>query len=172
MGKVIIMEGNISAGKSTLCCELRQRIPNAKAFLEPTLSNPYLEDFYANPPKYALKMQLWLFRQRYRTYLDALQYVVETGNSVILDRSVYSDWVFAEKNRIDGNISEEGYQYYMALRAQLLKDLPLPHFTIYLDVSPQVCHDRIHHMRKRDCESSIPLDYLAGLDTCYKQLLR
>ena len=30
----------------------------------------------------------------------------------------------------------------------------------------QVCYDRIR-LRSRDCESGIPLAYLAGLDECY-----
>ena len=170
-GAIIILEGNISAGKSTICNALKNVLPNAKAFLEPTATNPYLEKFYADPPSYALKMQLWLLRQRYHIYLDALRYVTSTGNFAILDRSVYSDWVFAEKNRIDKNISPEGYRYYMELRHHLLQDLPLPHFTIFLDVSPQTCYDRIHQLRQRNCESSIPLEYLEGLDDCYRRLL-
>jgi deoxyadenosine/deoxycytidine kinase len=59
----------------------------------------------------------------------------------------------------------------MELRHHLLKDLPLPHFTIFLDVSPQTCYDRIHQLRQRNCESSIPLEYLDGLDDCYRRLL-
>jgi len=168
---IIILEGNISAGKSTLCQKLQELDPECRSFLEPTLSNPYLELFYADPPKYALKMQMWLFRQRYKTYLDALRFVMQTGRNALLDRSVYSDWIFAEKNRIDGNISQEGYQYYMGLRHHLLADLPLPHATIYLNVSPEVCFERIHKLRQRDCESTIPVEYLAGLDECYGRLL-
>ena len=86
-----------------------------------------------------------------------------TGQGVILDRSVFSDWVFAEKNRLDGTIDAAGFAYYEALRAQLLRGLPLPSVTLYLDVAPQVCFDRVHKLRGRDCESGIPLDYLAGL---------
>ncbi len=78
-GAIIILEGNISAGKSTICNALKNLLPNAKAFLEPTATNPYLEKFYADPPSYALKMQLWLLRQRYHIYLDALRFVTSTG---------------------------------------------------------------------------------------------
>lgn len=79
--------------------------------------------------------------------------------------------MFAEKNFEDGNFTKDGYDYYLHLREQLLADLPLPHAMVYLDTTPQVCFDRIHNMRQRDCEDGIPLDYLAGLDACYLRLV-
>merc|ERR1711881_667159 len=48
---------------------------------------------------------------------------------------------------------------------------PLPHIAVYLDVSPSECYDRIHNMRQRACESSIPLEYLKGLHECHKVML-
>ena len=42
---LIILEGNISAGKTTLAKDLAKRL-DIKVFLEPTLTNPYLELFY------------------------------------------------------------------------------------------------------------------------------
>ena len=43
--KLIIVEGNIAAGKSTLCKDLAT-ILNYGLFIEPTDSNPYLEKYY------------------------------------------------------------------------------------------------------------------------------
>ena len=149
----------------------------------PQVENPFLEKYYGDPKKYALPMQLWLLKQRYITYVNALKYLHEQQaaaaagdgdcacRGVILDRSIFSDVVFAEKNFRDGNFSREGYDYYLALRAQLLRPLPLPHAVLYLDVKPQQCYDRIHGLRQRDCEGGIPLEYLQGLDDCYRQLL-
>ena len=114
-------------------------------------------------------MQLWLLRQRFRAYLAALKHIAETGQGVILDRSIYSDWVFAEKNRRDGNISEEGFAYYASLRSQMLSSLPLPSLALYLNVSPSLCHSRVHNLRKRECESTIPLAYLEGLSAAYER---
>ena len=106
---LIIIEGNISAGKSTLCKELANKL-NYKLFLEPACEgNPYLSLFYQNPKKYALKMQLWLLRRRFETFTEAIRLLSEpTCNGVLLDRSVYSDFVFAIKNFEDGNISQKG----------------------------------------------------------------
>ncbi|KNC56324.1 deoxyguanosine kinase [Thecamonas trahens ATCC 50062] len=167
---LVILEGNISAGKSTLAQALGPLL-GCKVFMEPTLTNPYLEHFYKDPLKWGLKMQLWLVRQRFYTYIAALNLMAASGQGVILDRSVFSDKVFADKCREDGFISEEGYAYYMALRARMLEALPVPHVTLYLDVDPKECHRRILHERCRECESGIPLDYLAGLHKWYGQFL-
>ena len=55
----------------------------------------------------------------------------------------------------------------------MLASLPFPHVTVYLDVPPEQCHERIHGLRKRAAEvdSGIPLDYLKGLHGCYEQFL-
>jgi len=169
-GRIIIIEGNISAGKTTLCLRLRDQL-GCKVFLEPTLTNPFLEEFYKNPKEFALRMQLWLLRQRFRTYVDAVLESIKNGESVVLDRSVFSDWVFAEQGRRDGVISPEGFDYYKKIRESILCHLPKPDFAIYLQVEPDVCHYRIHELRKRDCESGIPVDYLNGLHKCYENFI-
>ena len=46
---------------------------------QPTLANPYLEDFYKAPKVYGLKMQLWLLRLRFHTYVAACKYIIATG---------------------------------------------------------------------------------------------
>ena len=37
-----------------------------------------------------------------------------------------------------------GYKEYQYWRLKALDHLPVPHFTLYLDASPQCCHERIH----------------------------
>ncbi|KAN0053330.1 hypothetical protein ACTA71_009779 [Dictyostelium dimigraforme] len=169
LSKIIILEGNISAGKTYLSSKLGNLL-GYKVFLEPTATNPYLSLFYKEPSKYALIMQKWLLNQRYNTFLNALQYSLENEQGVILDRSVYSDWVFAENCRSEGLISEDGFKEYNSIRDQFLSNIPIPNITLFLDVDPKQCLQRIQN-RKRDCEQSIPLSYLSGLDGCYKKFL-
>ncbi|KAJ6234889.1 NADH dehydrogenase [ubiquinone] 1 alpha subcomplex subunit 10 [Anaeramoeba flamelloides] len=166
----IIIEGNISAGKTTLCRELG-RLLDYEVFYEPTAKNPYLELYYADPKKWGLPMQLYLLRQRFMTYLHCLERL-ESGKikGVILDRSIYSDWVFAKKNFNDKNIDEEGYKLYSSIRKEMLNIVPYPQICLYLSVKPKICYDRIHKLRGRKCESSIPLEYLSGLNECYESL--
>lgn len=182
MKRLIIVEGNISAGKSTLCRMLSDEL-NYALFLEPTVENPFLDRFYKEPRKFALPMQLWLLKQRYITYgarfrgpaaahpcgraqtrspmrarpdptraVNAIKFLFNPRSAVdgvILDRSIFSDIVFAERNFLDGNFTRRGYDYYLELRQRLLSPLPPPHAVVYLDARPEVCYDRIHNMRQR-----------------------
>lgn len=76
--QLVIVEGNIGVGKSTLACQLARQL-NYKVFLEPATKNPYLAKFYKDPKRYALKLQLWIFRQRFKTYIDATEHVLKHG---------------------------------------------------------------------------------------------
>ncbi|XP_068738608.1 deoxyguanosine kinase-like isoform X2 [Montipora capricornis] len=167
--QLVIVEGNIGVGKSTLACQLAKQL-NYRVFLEPTTKNPYLAKFYRDPKKYALKLQLWIFRQRFKTYVDATEHVLKYGQGVLLDRSVFSDSVFAEANYQHGTISQAGYDHYKQLREKSLEAMLIPHTTLYLDVQPKTCNQRILG-RARDYEKSIPLDYLKELDASYKKFL-
>lgn len=167
--QLVIVEGNIGVGKSTLAFRLAKQL-NYRVFLEPTTKNPYLAKFYQDPKKYALKLQLWIFKQRFRTYVEATKHVLSSGQGVLLDRSLFSDAVFAEVNYQQGTISHEGYKYYQDLRKQALNAVLIPHTTVYLDVAPETCNHRILG-RGRDYESGIPLEYLKGLDSSYKTFL-
>ena len=76
--QLVTVEGNIGVGKSTLACQLARTL-NFRLFLEPTTRNPYLAKFYQDPKKYALKLQLWIFKQRFRTYVEATRHLLKTG---------------------------------------------------------------------------------------------
>ena len=54
-GAVISIEGLIGCGKSTLVtnlCKKRNYVP----FFEPVETNPYLEDYYKDPKRFAFTM--------------------------------------------------------------------------------------------------------------------
>ena len=168
--KLVIIEGNIGVGKTTLSHKLTTLL-DYKLFLEPTSKNPYLEKFYAEPKKYALKLQLWIFQQRMHIYIQAVKHIFETGQGVLLDRSVFSDKVFADVGYADKNITPEGYAFYMNIRSRALKGLPIPHVTLYLDTDPEVCQQRIK-TRGRNCEKGIPVSYLQSLHDAYQEFNR
>ncbi|XP_062514160.1 deoxyguanosine kinase-like isoform X2 [Corticium candelabrum] len=140
--KLVVVEGNIGAGKTTLTLELAERM-SAKALLEPISQNPFLEKFYSDPKKYAFQLQLWIFRRRLELYSEALNHMLQQNETVILDRSVFGDCVFAEVGHNDGNISNEEYAIYQQLCKRMSKIFPVPDVLIFLDMSPTCCHRRI-----------------------------
>ena len=164
---MIIIEGNIGAGKSTLTKKLSQAM-NARAFYEPVEANPYLEKFYKDPEQYALSMQFYLMSVRYEMHLEGIQYIWRTGQPVIYDRSIYGDYVFAKKNWLDGNMSDLDFENYNKMRKVMYKSLMVPHITLYLKNDPQTTQENIQ-MRNRDCENTISMDYLRGLSDLYKE---
>ena len=166
--KMIIVEGNIGAGKSTLTKQLAESL-NARAFFEPVESNPYLEKFYKDPKKYALPMQFYLMSIRYEMHQEGIEHIWRTGQPCIFDRSIYGDIIFAKKNWLDGNMTDLDFENYNKMRAVMTKSLMVPHTTIYLKNDPEITFKNIVN-RSRDCESGIPMDYLKGLDSLYKEL--
>jgi len=170
---LIIVEGNIGAGKTTLCKALG-KVLNYEVFLEPVKKNPYLELFYKEPKLYATKMQLFLLRKRFSVYLAALKLLTtnkEKVKGVILDRSIFTDYVFAINSYKNDDISDIEFEYYNKLRIQMIAQLPPPSILLYVDVSPETCYKRIHEVRCRECEKPITLEYLQSLDKNYKDFL-
>ena len=168
--KLLVVEGNIGVGKSTLAKKLAAEL-RYNLYSEPTSENPYLEKFYRDPHRYALKLQLWILQQRYNTYISAMRHMLTTGQGIVLDRSVFSDCVFANVGRKQGFISAEGYAIYKKCQKEFLQNIPLPHITVFLDASPQCCHNRMQR-RGRECEAGVPMDYLTGLYEEYLTFIR
>lgn len=166
---MIIVEGLIGVGKSTLTTNLGKAL-NFKIFKEPVEENPYLENYYKNPKRYALEMQFWLMSRRFEMHQEAIEFIWKTGKGVIMDRSIYGDAIFAKQNVVDGNISKVGYDNYMKMRDVMFRFLMVPQVTLFLQASPKTCQKRIA-ARDRNCEQKIPLPYLDGLDLQYKNLL-
>lgn len=49
----------------------------------------------------------------YSQYIDALAHILSTGQGVVLDRSVYSDFVFLESMFSQGYVSRGGESYFL-----------------------------------------------------------
>ena len=94
-GGLIIVEGNIGAGKSTFAQHLARAL-DGEYLPEPADgTNPYLEDYYRDPARWAFEMQMFLLTRRYRAQKYAQGKVRHKGGFVVLDRSYYGDVCFA-----------------------------------------------------------------------------
>ena len=171
--KIFIVEGGIGVGKSTLCQQLEVTM-KGKSFFEPVEENPFLGAFYENPKKWAFKVQTWFLNKRMQTYSEAIEHALETGEPVIVDRSVLGDYAFGLMNYKIGNMTGNAFLAYQAVWEagwNLLLKFP-PTLVIELKAKSSVCLDRIRRLRARDFELGISKEYLDGVDAEYDSVLK
>lgn len=166
---MIVIEGIIGVGKSTLCQALKTHLEGSEVYMEPT-DHPYLPLFYKDMARWALEMQFYLMARRFQQHEEAIRLEWSRGIQTIHDRSIWGDRAFADMLRNDGLISELGYSSYMMHRKCMLGFLLVPQIVIWLDAAPEVCRRRIAE-RDRTCEAGISVQYLKALRESYKAIL-
>lgn len=165
----IAVSGNIGAGKSTLCGKL-SKDTGLPVFEEPVVNNPYLEDFYRDPEKWAFNAQMFMISHRFHRQLESMgNGGIETG--VIMDRCFHEDLVFAKVNHELGNIPERDWDTYKSLYLAFCKVVPPPEVVVYLRTSPGVALGRVKS-RSREQEMGISLEYMERLHNSYEEWVK
>jgi deoxyadenosine/deoxycytidine kinase len=160
--RLIVVAGNIGAGKTSLTERLGSRLGWETAF-ESVSDNPYLPDFYADMRAWSFHLQIFFLGHRSNQYLD----LARSERSAILDRSIYEDaYIFARALHHLGNLNERDYLAYRRVFELLVSTLPPPNLLINLKAPVDVLMERIRR-RGRDIESGITADYLTLLDSFY-----
>jgi deoxyadenosine/deoxycytidine kinase len=160
--RLIIVAGNIGAGKTSLTERLGSRLGWRSAF-ESVADNPYLPDFYADMKSWSFHLQVFFLGHRAEQYLE----LARNPQSAISDRSIYEDaYIFARALYHLGNLPERDYLAYRRLFDLVVSTLPVPDLLIYLKCSVPTLMDRIQ-ARGRTMESTITADYLALLESFY-----
>jgi deoxyadenosine/deoxycytidine kinase len=160
--RLILVAGNIGAGKTSLTERLGARLGWQTAF-ESVADNPYLPDFYADMRTWSFHLQVFFLGHRAQQYLD----LAALPQSSILDRSIYEDaYIFARALHHMGNLTERDYLAYRRLFDLVVNNLPPPDLLIYLKAPVPVLVERIRR-RARAIETGINADYLSLLETFY-----
>lgn len=166
---LIIIEGNIGAGKSTFAKLLAERL-NGVYLEEPDeKTNPYLADYYKDPARWAFDIQMYLLSKRYRMHQDAQTTILNRKDTfIVMDRSYYGDVCFAIVQKELGYFSDRDYATYLALHTDMKTHVLPPTMAIFLDANADTCKGRIDKRMSekegRKCESSIDLGYLTALN--------
>lgn len=164
--RLILVAGNIGAGKTSLTERLGERLGWRTAF-ESVADNPYLADFYGDMRSWSFHLQIFFLGHRAQQHLD----MAALPQSTILDRSIYEDaYIFARALNHLGNLSERDYLAYRRLFDLVVNNLPAPDLLIYLKAPVSVLMERIRR-RARDIESGITSDYLSLLESFYDDWL-
>jgi deoxyadenosine/deoxycytidine kinase len=172
---MILIEGNIGAGKTTVGRALADSgtfgfiEEPTRAWQEDFASN-MLELFYSDPHRWSFTFQTCAFITRAKTWHEVL--AVTDHDRVILERSIFCDrFVFAENCYRTGLMTPVEYQLYLGLWDFLVSNFCVePDLILYLRTPAQVCLQRIRD-RGRGEESGITLEYLLQLERLHDRWL-
>ncbi len=158
----LAIAGSIGSGKTTLTRRLVDRL-ECRGLYESTAENPYLADFYADMPRYALPLQLRFLAWR----VEETREVQHAGVSAVQDRTCYEDAeIFAANLHGRGDMDDRDWETYRLVARQLLDGIDPPDLLVYLRRSPESCAAQIRK-RGREYERQIPRSYLDELGWRY-----
>ncbi len=159
----VAIAGNIGAGKTTLTKLLAKHYRWTPQF-EDVLENPYLEDFYTDMERWSFNLQVYFLNSRFRQVLE----IRESGKKIIQDRTIYEDAnIFAPNLHSMGLLSQRDFDNYSSLFDLMEQLVSPPDLLIYLRSSISNLVSQIH-MRGRDYENTISIDYLSRLNERYE----
>ena len=157
----IAIEGVIGVGKTCLAKMLTEKL-SAKFVLEKFEENPFLEDFYAEPERYAFQTQLYFLLSRYRQQLE-LKQIDLFHNLLISDYMFAKDKLFAHLN-----LNEKELILYNLIAKLLEREIPKPDLVVFLQASTDILMDNIKK-RGRTYERSMSREYIESLNQIYNE---
>ena len=174
--RIITIEGNIGAGKSTLVDVLKIKYAERTdvMFLQEPVDvwtkitqdgKTVLELFYGDQPRYSFAFQVLAYTTRLKMIETAVKEAEVKGIRVIvMERSLEADRNIFAKMLYDGGVIEECmYKIYL-----LMSEIGLEKYkadgVLWVNAGPETCLERIKK-RSREGEDAIMLEYL---ETCDK----
>lgn len=163
----IAIAGNIGAGKTTLTQKLTKHFGWTPQF-EDVDRNPYLDDFYHDMEKWAFNLQIYFLGSRF----GQIKEIRESGLDIIQDRTIHEDaHIFASNLHDMGLLMTRDYENYLTVFNLMNSFVQAPDLLIYLQASISTLVKQIH-MRGREYESSISIDYLNRLNEKYESWIK
>uniref|UniRef100_A0A6P5JD18 NADH dehydrogenase [ubiquinone] 1 alpha subcomplex subunit 10, mitochondrial n=1 Tax=Phascolarctos cinereus TaxID=38626 RepID=A0A6P5JD18_PHACI len=186
--KVVTVDGNIRSGKGELAKHLAREL-GLKHFPEADIhyaeknsgsgmilsselgGNCSLEKFYDDPRSSdgnAYRLQSWLYANRLLQYSDALDHLLSTGQGVVLERSIFSDFVFMEAMFKQGFIRKQCMEHYEEIKRFTAPEYLPPHLVIYIDMPVPEILKKIQEKGNAH-EKKITAAYLQDIEDAYKK---
>jgi len=162
-GQFVAVAGNIGVGKTHLTTLLANHL-GWRAYYEPVIDNPYLDDFYTDMERWAFHLQVFFLSKRFEIHRE----MVGSREPCIQDRTIYEDKeIFAATLHRRGFMSDRDYGNYVALFEAMTSFLRTPDLVVYLRADVDTLMERIR-CRGRDCEREISGGYLDALNGAYE----
>lgn len=163
--KLITIEGNLGAGKTSLAQLLAQEY-DAHLILEEFWDNPFLPKFYQDADRYALHTELHFLLDRCEQLQKILNTYAMTNCLNVSDYLFVKSLIFAKLN-----LDKAEYQLFERIFYRIFRNLPQPELLVYLYRSPTRLLENIH-ARGRSFEQSITAEYLKSVEAAYTHFFR
>ncbi len=115
--------------------------------------------------RWSFHSQIFFLTHKFRLH----QELSDHPGTVVQDRTIYGDTVFARNLHESGLMSDLEWDTYMLSWETMVQTLVYPDLVIFLDGSTVLCQERIR-LRSRSMESGIPDAYLDSLGAGYARL--
>ena len=165
--KLIAIEANISAGKSTFAPKLAKAM-GYEFILEDVDSNEEFKRLlkeYTEDTTKRINFQRWITQHR-----SDLCAKLDPNGKYLIERSLYSDLIFSLANifSVPRPDAEDMVYYYDIHKA--LEGYPKIDAVLYLKTDPEVVYNRMLS-RGRSEEAGTPLKYLKLIHNCHEVFL-
>lgn len=195
--RLITVEGNFGSNVSKLARELAQVLgfhyipqPRIEDILVDSYGIDWRNYFHLLPEKFCYfdtemffyapdhpsvnARQYYLYALKFEAYCNALAHILNTGQGVVLERSVMADSAFNRALYEKKFTSEYFAKYYPQLKEETTPELQfLPHIVIYLDTPVSKCMENIkQRARPWEVDSRVvDYDYLSIIEDELKKYL-
>ena len=124
--KFIAIEGNIGTGKTSFCLRLSDDY-KCKLVLEGFADNPFLQNFYQNPKRYAFPVELFFMTERHKQMQEAF------GSFGLFEDFILSDYCFPKTLLFaQNNLTSDEYSLFQRIYKVLFSNFPQPDLLVYL----------------------------------------
>ncbi len=156
----IVIEGNIGAGKTTLC-QMLERDFQARLVLEQFTDNPFLPSFYEDRERFAFQVELFFMAERHKQLQEML------GQTDIFHPFTVGDYFFLKTLLFaKNNLKEDEYRLFSRIFHVLSATFAKPDILLYLHRPVDKLMQQIQK-RGRDYEKDISADYLLEIQNAY-----
>ena len=172
---MIIIEGNIGAGKSTFLKLLAKASQDLEVAQEPLESwhkkedgSNLLENFYTDPKRWAYTLETFAMAARLQDHILNSKIL----KPIVVERSIYSGhYCFAKNDFLSGYMTAIEWELYQQWFKTIIASYAKPPKAfIYLKVSPKIALERIKK-RSRIGEENISLEYLIEIEKRHEEFL-
>lgn len=156
----LAIEGNIGAGKTTLCNMMAGQF-GSRLLLEQFTDNPFLPFFYENQERYGFPVELFFMTERHKQLQEHFAQPDLFQQTTIADYFFVKTLLFAKNN-----LNVEEYRLFQRLWQVLNQTFPRPDVLFYLHRPVEILMKQIEK-RGRDYEKNISAEYLTEIQNAY-----